>query len=81
MQLLRRPSTYVFLGAGLLAADPLRWLLAAWTDATLPGPVRGAAALVALAALAWGLASRGRRHRREVELLVLPPRASRRRDA
>lgn len=31
---LRRPSTLVILGAGLLAADPLRWLLATWTDAT-----------------------------------------------
>jgi len=41
---LRRPSTLVFLCAGLLAADPLRWLLATRTDATprrivLPLPV------------------------------------------
>ena len=33
-QALRRPSTLVILGAGLLAADPLRWLLSTWTDAT-----------------------------------------------
>jgi len=31
---LRRPSTLVFLCAGLLAADPLRQPTATWTDAT-----------------------------------------------
>ena len=75
-QRLRRPSTLVMLGAGLLAADPLRFL-AAGMDATLPGFVRGAAALVLLVTLGWVVATRPRR-RREVEVLVLPPRASRR---
>ena len=37
-QRLRRPSTLGFLGAGLLAADPLRWLASTWTDAT-PGRI------------------------------------------
>ena len=57
---LRRPSTLVFLGAGLLAADPLRWLLATWTDATYnPEGLWVALAVAALAA--WSLLSARRR--------------------
>jgi len=73
----RRPSTLVILCAGLLAADPLRWLPAAWMDATLPGGVRLAGAAVLAATLLWRLAGRTRRARdREVHVLVLPPRSS-----
>ena len=57
---LRRPSTLVFLGAGLLAADPLRWLLDTWTDATY-NP-EGLWVALAVAALAlWSLLSARRR--------------------
>ena len=66
---LRRPSTWILLGAGLLAADRLRWLPAAWTDATL-------LLLAALLSLTLGLArllTRTRAaHRREVQVLALP---------
>jgi hypothetical protein len=74
-QRLRRPSTLVFIGAGLLAADPLRWLPATWMDATLPAGLRVAAALVLATTLLWRLR---RPRRRDVHVLVLPPRASRR---
>jgi len=59
-QRLRRPSTLVFLGAGLLAADPLRWLVATWTDATY-NP-EGLWVVLAVATLAaWsGLSARRR---------------------
>ena len=59
-QRLRRPSTLVFLGAGLLAADPLRWLVATWTDATY-NP-EGLWVALAVAALAlWSFSSALRR--------------------
>lgn len=75
---LRRPSTLLMLVAGLLAADPLRWLPEAWTGATLPDPLRAAAAAVLAATLLWRVGRRRHAQRREVEVLVLPPRASRR---
>lgn len=75
---LRRPSTLLMLGAGLLAADPLRWLPEAWTGATLPGALRAAAAAVLAATLLWRMGRLRRGRRREVDVLVLPPRASRR---
>lgn len=72
MNFLRRPSTVVFLGAGLLATDPLRWLLAPWTDATLPAWLRIAAVVVMAAVLLWRIPGRRRRGPgREVEVLVL----------
>jgi exosortase/archaeosortase family protein len=72
-QRLRRPSTLVFLGAGLLAADPLRWLVATWTDATYnPEGLYVALAVAALAA--WSGSSALRREvpdaRRALGLLV-----------
>ena len=77
MKLLWRPSTVVFLGAGLLAADPLRWLLAPWTDATLPAFVRIAAVIVMFVVVAFRVSGRRRRGPgREVEVLVLPPRCA-----
>ena len=68
-QRLWRPSTWIMLGAGLLAADRLRWLPAAWTDTTL-------IALCAALTLGLGLALqwlqlRGAR-RREVRVVSLP---------
>ena len=59
-QRLRRPSTLVFLGAGLLAADPLRWLVATWTDATYnPEGLWVALAVAALALWSFSSARRG----------------------
>ena len=62
-----RPSTWILPCAGLLAADRLRWLPAAWTDATL-------LALAALLthAFARRLMRARQSHRREVQVLVLP---------
>jgi exosortase/archaeosortase family protein len=57
---LRRPSTLVVLGAGLLAADPLRWLLATWTDATYNPEGLWVALAVAGLALWSGLSARRR---------------------
>lgn len=54
--LLRRPSTWVVLGAGLLAADPLRWLIGTWTDATYNPEGLAVAAVVVLLAL-WSFTS------------------------
>jgi exosortase/archaeosortase family protein len=59
-QRLRRPSTLVFLGAGLLAADPLRWLVATWTDATYNPEGLWVALTVAALAL-WSFSSALRR--------------------
>jgi hypothetical protein len=65
---LRHPSTLVMLGAGLLAADRLRWLPPAWAGATS----LVLALLVVL--LGFALLRRLRQARdREVQLLVLPP--------
>jgi exosortase/archaeosortase family protein len=72
-QRLRRPSTLVFIGAGLLAADPLRWLVATWTDATYNREGLYVALAVALLA-AWSGASALRREvpdaRRALGLLI-----------
>jgi hypothetical protein len=68
-QRLRRPSTLVFLGAGLLAADLLR-RLAPWTDATL-------AALSLVLLLGALLARRPRPARNRETVAVLLPAASR----
>jgi exosortase/archaeosortase family protein len=57
---LRRPSTLVFLGAGLLAADPLRWLIETWTDATY-NPEGLWVALAAAALALWSGTSARRR--------------------
>lgn len=66
---LRRPSTWLVLGAGLLTADLLRSPVGAWTDAAhFFGGL-----LLAICALA--LWRRRKPHRREVELLALPARA------
>lgn len=59
-QRLWRPSTLVFLGAGLLAADPLRWLVATWTDATYNPEGLWVALTVAALAL-WSFTSARRR--------------------
>ena len=71
-QRLRRPSTLVLIGAGLLAADRLRWLPAAWTDATL----FAAAGLALALGMVWLLMLQRRRprHHREVQVVVLPLR-------
>lgn len=59
-QRLRRPSTLVILAAGLLAADPLRWLFTTWTDATY-NPEGLWVALAAAALALWsGLSARRR---------------------
>lgn len=64
--------------AGLLAADPLRWLPPAWLDATLPPGLRVVALAVLLGVALWRIGRRNRRGRgREVEVLVLPSRISR----
>lgn len=55
-----RPSTLVILGAGLLAADPLRWLATTWTDATYNPEGLWVALLVAVLA-AWSGSSARRR--------------------
>lgn len=59
-QRLRRPSTLVILGAGLLAADPLRWLLTTWTDATYNPEGLWVALAVAALALWSGTSTRRR---------------------
>ena len=71
MNWLRRPSTWVLLGAGLLAADLLRAPLnGGWSDATR---FFGCVLLIlALAARFW---PRRTPHKREVEMLALPSRA------
>jgi hypothetical protein len=66
---LRRPSTLVLLGAGLLAADLLR-RLAPWTDATFIGLT--AALALALLAL-WRLRYPTRRSRGPARVAVLLP--------
>jgi len=65
----RRPSTCFFLlGAGLLAADRLRWLPTAWTGAIL---ITACGLLVLGLTLLFGRDSRDA-HRREVRIVILP---------
>ena len=71
----RRPSTWLLLGAGLLAADRLRWLPTAWTGATL----FAAGTLLALSLALLLVRGTRRARRREVRVLVLP--LSKNRDA
>ena len=62
---LRRPSTVLSACAGLLAADPLRWLAGSWAAATLTG-------LAAVLAVAWAR-QRLRDGRRYAVAVLLPP--------
>ena len=66
-----RPSTLCVIGAGLLAADPLRWLVCAWTGAAFHPLPAAAAAGAGLLALALALKWRARRRRHAAERVVL----------